>query len=200
MEYDNDALDKKRSELCGLVRDKIPSSSPDPDQLVESLMNNYIQLTPPTEQDHTMSCIRLSSSFSEGGSSRKPGNICLNMKKLMEIVPDVTIATVGAATAPFWLLPLIALYVWNRLWCGSEERLSENEASVIYSLWKHRNKENKISVNDGFKHTNSTRRNANISSLKKDEYNNAINRLVQIGCIELSDSIIWMKECVNIKY
>ena len=122
------------------------------------------------------------------------------MGKLMDLVPDVTIAAVGAATSPPWLLPFIGLYVWNKLWCSSREELSETEATIIYALWKHRNGEDKISEDEGFDRTNATRETTGLQRLNRREFDLSVNRLVQMECIEIEEGIIWLREWVRIEY
>lgn len=65
------------------------------------------------------------------GVSRNPGNLILNWRELAEVVPDVAIAAAATLSGPQWLGFRVALYIWNRVWRGAEEALSENEASVM---------------------------------------------------------------------
>jgi hypothetical protein len=144
--------------------------------------------------------ITLGSFGDEGGTSRKPGNIFLNWRKLMDIVPDATIAAAGAMTSPAWLLPLIGLYVWNKLWRGAEEELTNVEACTICALWKNKDSRNRISEDDGFTATNTLRAHHGLPQLTRVEYNKASNRLLAMDCIELSNGIIWLREWVRVSY
>jgi hypothetical protein len=78
------------------------------------------------------------------GASRKPGNIVMNWRKLIDVTPDVTIAAAGATGGPAWLLPFIGLYIWNKLWCGAKVEFSKSEAIVILALWKNRDARKKM--------------------------------------------------------
>jgi len=135
-----------------------------------------------------------------GGYSRKPGNIYLDWEKLIEIVPEVTLAASGGATLPYWAWPLIGLYIWNRLWCGAEEDLSEAEATIIYALWKNKNGHNQISEDDGYTKTNSIRDQQGMLGLSRSQYNAAINHLLQMSCIEIEEGMISLQEWVRIEY
>lgn len=200
MAYDNEALERKKQELQVLVRSAIPSSGQNSDCLEEEVMRSFIRLTPPVEPPMVFEMITMRSSGSGEGQSRKPGNIYLNMEKLMDVIPDVTLAAVGGATSPPWVLPFIGLYVWNKLWCSSKEELSETEATIIYVLWKHRNAKDKIAEDDAFEKTNGARNTAGIPLLKRGEFDQAVNRLVRMECIEIENGIIWLREWVCIKY
>ena len=47
----------------------------------------------------------------------------------------MAIASLGIAEGSPFVRGLVALYVWNKIWCGVEEPLSDAEASVIETLW-----------------------------------------------------------------
>ena len=200
MEYDNEALDSKRQELRRLVRQAVPASTRDPERIAESVLSKFIQITPPTKPEMLIEMITAHSSGSGGGRSRKPGNIYLNWAKLMDLVPDITIAAVGGATSPHWLLPFIGLYVWNKLWCSSKEELTETEATVICALWKNRNNEHRITEDTGFEKTNVARTAMELAPLSRNEFDGAVNRLLEMKCIEIKGGVIWLREWVCIRY
>jgi hypothetical protein len=133
------------------------------------------------------------------GRSRKPGNVLLNWRKLLEIVPDTTLAAAGAVESR-WLTALAALYVWNKLWRGAEEKLTDAEATIIFALWKIRNSESKVSMDDGFEHTNLVRDGFKLPPLPRGAYEEAIDRLLEMSCVELEDNWLWLREWVRIKY
>ncbi len=112
----------------------------------------------------------------------------------------MTLAGAGAASLPIWTLPLAALYVWNKVWCGTSEEFTQAEATTILALWKNRNGENRISDDDGFLKTNALREAIGLPSLTHGEYAKAIDHLVSISCIELTDGIIWLREWIRVKY
>jgi len=200
MEYDNEALNRKRQELRRLVRQAVPASARHPEKIAESLLSTFIEITPPTKPEMVLKMITARPSGSGRARSRKPGNIYLNWAKLMDLVPDVTIAAVGGATSPRWLLPLIGLYVWNKLWCSSQEELTETEATVICALWKNRNNKNRISEDTGFEKTNAARTGMGLAPLSGNEFDGAVNRLLEMKCIGIEEGVIWLREWVCIRY
>jgi hypothetical protein len=154
MEPDYKALEEKKTELRNLSLSQIPETVSNRSSLVDKLFDSYIQLSPPKEPPLEMEWITLSSMGRGGGRSRKPGNIILNLRRLIQIVPDITITAAGVA-GPSWLLPFIALHIWNKLWANSKVDLDQRHAVTIYALWKNRNSENKIPEEVGYEKTNS---------------------------------------------
>jgi len=119
----------------------------------------------------------------------------------MDVIPDSIVAVATSVSVPSWVLPFVGLYVWNKIWCGSEEKLTEIEATIIYALWKNRNRNNnKISEDSSFKKTNLARREMNLLELSRTEFDLGINRLLKMRCIEIENGVIWLREWVKIEY
>lgn len=193
-------LEAKKDEInefaSGVLR-RLGSTQVD---LAQTAVKAFARLTSPVEPEPVIKMITLGDFGDEGGTSRKPGNIFLNWRKLMDIVPDATIAGAGAIASPTWLLPLIALYVWNKLWRGAEEELTNVEACIMYALWKNKDGRSKITEEDGFAKTNALRTQHALPELANTEYNKAINQLLKMGCIEMSSGVIWLREWVRVSY
>ncbi len=200
MRPENKQLQAKKEELTELASEVLNRLGDPRLDLADKAVEAFTRLTPPVEPEPVVKMITLGSFGDEGGTSRKPGNIFLNWRKLMDIVPDATIAAAGAMTSPAWLLPLIGLYVWNKLWRGAEEDLTNVEACIIYALWKSKDGRNRISEADGFAVTNALRAHCALPQLTPAEYNKAINRLLAMGCIEMNNGIIWLREWVRVSY
>lgn len=134
------------------------------------------------------------------GVSRKPGNLILNWRKLAEIVPDVAIAAAAALSGPPWVGFMVALYIWNRLWRGTEEALSEAEASVMYALWKNRGAGNRIDEDLGYAKTNAARQGFGREPLTRSAYTRALDALVRIDCVAIVGGVVELREAVRIRY
>jgi len=203
MEYDKDAAHAKRAQLLadaalGHVGQLLPESAR------RRLVDAFARVTPPEEPEITIGLITISSLYdAPKASSRKPGNVVLNWRKLLDIVPDVSLAGLGAATlpvAPQIAVALAGLYIWNKVWRGAVEEFSDVEAVTILALWEHKNEKNKIPEQEGFVKTNEVRGRYDLPPLTTKQYASAINRLVSLECIELEDGIIWLREWVQKKY
>jgi hypothetical protein len=200
MTPDNIALKAKASEIARVAAEVATATYPQPSAALSSaIVDAFVSLTPPMEEEPRMELITL---FSTGrrGSSRKPGNIVLNWRKLIDIIPDVTIAAAGAPPAPAWLQFTIALYIWNKFWCGAKEEFSDAEANVLLALSRSRDQNKKIKEMDGYEKTNIVRREAKLSDLSIAEYSAAVTRLIRMRCIEMESGIIWLREWVRIAY
>ena len=203
MKFQEDAARAKRAQLLsdaalGPVGQILPEGAR------RRLVDAFARVTPPEEPEFAIEKITISSIHdTPKATSRKPGNVLLNWRKLLEIVPDVSLAGLGAATlpvAPEVAFFLAALYIWNKVWRGAIEEFSDVEAVTILALWEHKNGKNKISEQEGFTKTNEVRGRYELPPLTANQYASAINRLVSIECIELEGGIIWLREWVQKKY
>ena len=203
MEYDEDAASAKRTQLLAAA-ELGPVGHMLPESARSRLVDAFANVTPPEEPDITIGLITINSFYdAPKASSRKPGNVLLNWRKLLDVVPDVSLAGLGAATlpvAPQVAVALAGLYIWNKVWRGAVEELSDVEAVTILALWEHRNEKNKISEQDGFVRTNEVRDRYALPPLTANQYASAVNRLVSLECIELEGGIIWLREWVRKKY
>lgn len=200
MEYDNDALEEKRQQLIEAASEAIQEWGLDDNRLAETAVAAFARLTPPQKPENYIQLITLNP-LTQQAQSIKPGNLLLNWRKLIDIVPDTAIAAAGASAAPPWLLPFIALYIWNKIWCGAKEKLSQEDAVIIMSLWKHRASDtNTIDEAEGFRTANATRVAHGLTKLQRSTYDEAVTKLLRMGCIEMKDGKMWLREWVRVKY
>ncbi|MCL1900176.1 MAG: hypothetical protein FWG11_06680 [Promicromonosporaceae bacterium] len=162
------------------------------EEVIVGSLRHFAQITEP-EEVYEMKFISLSSS---GGVSRKPGNIVLNWRKLFDTGPDIAVALAGMAGQGAWVRGLIGLYVWNKFWRASEEPLTEEEASVIEALWVTRSGKS-VPADDAFARVNAEREKRGCSALTRGVFEQALNRLASMQCIELEDASIWLREWVR---
>lgn len=203
MEYDQDAVLAKRKQLTEYAAlSPVGATLTAEDRLL--VVNAFARITPPEEPEFTVGLITINSLYdSPKARSRKPGNLVLNWRRLLEVVPDVTLAGLGAASlpvAPHVAIALVGLYIWNKVWRGAVEEFSEIEAVTILALWSHQNSELKIAEPEGFKRVNELRANSSLPPLTAGQYASAINRLVQLECIKLENGVIWLRESIQVKF
>jgi hypothetical protein len=180
MEFNGFLAQMKTDEIKDHARKAINRFSWAEPSIADSAVQAFVHITPPPSQLHTMF---IPPGGTDRGYSRKPGNIYLHWEKLINVVPEVMITTIGALELPYWVWPLIGLHLWNKIWRSTEEDLSEVGATIIYALWKDRNGYNKISEDDGYDRTNSSRNQHGMPDLSRSEYNIAVNHLLQMECI-----------------
>ena len=144
---------------------------------------------------HDIQLITLSSSG--GGSSRKPGHILLNWRRLFDVGPDVAIASVGIAEDSPFVRGLVALYVWNKIWRGADEPLTDAEASIIETLWLEVGRKRKVDEATAQVLVNSARTSCGLNSLALVDFDRAVLHLSTMKCVELEDGQIWLREWVR---
>jgi hypothetical protein len=198
---DHHAQKAKEKEIETLVVAFADEHSPLNASQAKKLIGTFITLTPPLKPPLLMDYMTVGSLGRGGTVSRKPGNITLNWRRLIELIPDVTLAGATAAeTQTPWLVLIAALYIWTKLWKAASIKLDEQHALVVYSLWLHRNSENKILEEDAFLKTNELAQKHNRPVLNKEKFTRIINKLLSIDCIEIDGGVIWLCEWVTIKY
>jgi len=176
----------------------LPCASAVSDARLYTWLNHFVRVTEP-EVTFEMRFITLSAGFDNGATSRKPGNIRLNWRTLLDLGPDTALAVAGAVGEGPFVRGLVALYVWNRLWRASEEELSSSEASVIETLWANAAHDHRIASGEAFRATNEARVNQGLMELTKPAFEHCLDRLAEIDCIELEDGSIWLREWVQKK-
>jgi len=163
------------------------------------LMKHFVNLTAPLNPPIIMEMIVMSQLGRGGARSRKPGNITLNWSSLLELAPDVTLAG-ASATETHWLVPFAALYIWMKLYNAASIEITEKDALVLYSLWQHKNSDRKISEDDAFLRTHTIQEENGLTPITRKQFDDAINNLLSLECIELNNGIIWLREWVRIRY
>jgi hypothetical protein len=203
MEYDQRAASEKINWMREIAHTSNVNVAPLSNEDVSKIIEAFSDVTPPKKPKEIFQHISISSlNTAPSAYSRKPGNILLNWRKLMIIIPDITLAGYGVSNLGSNYIPiaLAGLYIWGKIWCGSKEELSDSEATIIIALWKNRDNKNEILESEGFIKTNELRSNLSLSPLTSGQFTSAINRLMKIDCIELSQGMIWLREYVSIEY
>lgn len=202
MKYDERAASAKRRELRQVAMQSQIKLS---EETLHATLAAFVQVTAPekaeTEIDSNLGWITMHSFPKPNAVSQKPGNLLLNWRKLMDIVPDISLAGLGAVSLPDAMGIVIAgLYIWNKLWSGSTEVFSEEEAVTMLALWKNRDSQNRITEPEGFSKTNVMRSVYSLPPLCKTDFSGIIDRLVALGCMKLENGVLSLRESVCIKY
>lgn len=134
------------------------------------------------------------------GSSIKPGNIILNMEKLIKSIPEiVSIGSDFPADNPISTI-CGALSLWNKLIDLATVEITKEQAFIIAALWKNCNAARKITLDDGFAATNTLLKQYGEPEMIYSKYNRAIDSLTQIRCINLSEGVINLIEYISKRY
>lgn len=172
-------------------------------RLSELIFSTSVNLTPPEKEELRLQLITMTTSGRGGGKSLKPGNIRLNIGKLMESVANCVFAVVSSYQVP-WLAPFAFIMLWKSLWAGCEVELTENDAALIYTMWTHRDRSiNEISKDGLLMLLNTQLSKYERSNITQKDLDFSISRLVKVGCIKQSQRHVnnwWLCEWVQPVY
>lgn len=162
------------------------------------LLEAFCRVKPPEipESERRMELIVVSNGGRRGGVSIKPGNIVLNWSKLVGALPGIALTGAGAASNP-WLACLGALVIWKDLYSTSKVELGKEHAIAIVTMWKNHDGRRRISEMSALNLTNNALAEADLNELSDTSFAQLVDDLSQIGCIELSDGEIWLREWIR---
>lgn len=198
IDLQDNIIQQLQTNLSDVARDEGINTSLIYNNLVE---NGFISISPPLEEPRIISFMTMDSLRDyKNGNSIKPGNIFLNMKKLIKAIPEAVSIASGMINNKPILTVCGALCLWSKLRNVATIKVSKEQAFVIVALWKECDSHHEISLYKGFTATNdllSKYGEPEITSLK---YNKLIDSLVKIRCIELTAEVIWLREWISKKY
>jgi hypothetical protein len=121
-----------------------------------------------------------------GGTSRKPGNIIIDMRKLMNEVFDGSISAGGVYLSKY-LLILTVLNVFRKVYKLREVHLEERQAILLALLWKYKKVEpNTIRPNNLLTNVNSWFNQLNRGGVSDIELWMLMDDLSNLKCIRLN--------------
>lgn len=165
------------------------------------LQTRFISITPPLEKPLIMQLLTLDSLRDyKNGSSIKPGNIVLNIKELIEAIPEVVSIGAGMVCDNLVITVCGAFSLWLKLRDIATVSITREQAFTIVALWKSCNSAHKISLDDGFIATNVLLKQYGEPEITNLKYNIAIDSLIKMQCIELTEGIIWLREWISRSY
>ena len=163
--------------------------------------SRFVSMSPPLEEPPMMQLLTMDSLRNyKDGSSIKPGNSLLNIRKLIEAIPEVVSIGAGMVSDNHIVTVCGALSLWLKLRDIATINISKEQAFVIVALWKNCNSNHKISLDDGFIATNNLFDQYGEPEITSLKYNMIIDSLVKIECIELTEEIIWLREWISKNY
>lgn len=160
----------------------------------EAWLDAFVEVAEPS-YSYDVQLITLSSTG--GSTSRKPGHILLNWRRMFDLGPDVAIASVGIAQDSPFLRGLVALYVWNKIWRGVEEPLTDAEASVIETLWLEVGRKREVDADIAQTLVNRARAARGLGALASADFERAAQRLSTMNCVRIEGGQIRLREWVR---
>ena len=171
------------------------------DILQSFLKSGGLVITPPQQEPPMMQMLVVDSLHNYNkGESIKPGNIKLNIRHLIECLPDLTEAAVGIATDIPILKVCAALNIWKMLRAVTTVEITKEQAIVVVALWDNCNQQQRITLEKGFECFRSLYENIETSNCTWEQYIKLISDLEKIGSLELDNNGIWLCEWVSKRY
>lgn len=198
---------KKRDDLCkGIV--SLGVSIEDAKRIFEYLEDEcVIEITSPQMKAPVLQTVKMQAAHTGRitGKSYKPGNIIFNMKDGMvnSLALGASIAaSIGAVSLSQPVIAILtilgAMLSAANLW---EKELDEDAVLILAVLWESRNTYDQlIDIEASLAFVNTYLESYNRTRLSKVRYNDLLDDLNAIKCIELKDGKIKLKEKINIEY
>ena len=206
MKQRTDLQDKVTQQLKTTILENLSDVFTNENSDVSLIYNNlersrFISISPPLEEPPRMQLLTMDSLRNyKDGSSIKPGNILLNIRKLIEAIPEVVSIGAGMVCDNHIVTVCGALSLWLKLRDIATINISKEQAFVIVALWRNCNSNHKISLDDGYTATNDLLKQYGELEITSLKYNMIIDSLVKIECIELTEEIIWLREWISKNY
>jgi hypothetical protein len=203
MGYDEEQAEQKRRELRGLIAQALEDVPTDEAaQLAADTVGHFADVTAPYWEAPPMELVTMRSGGHGGGTTTKPGNVVLNLRKLVRAIATGALTIAGTMAVP-WTLIVGALVTWDNLWSCLKLKINDVQACVLWSLWQARDNHNTIAKADVFEAVKRERQAAGAQPLSQREIDYALDDLVKMRCIKQSSSDPerwWLREWVKVKY
>ena len=140
MKQRTDLQDNVTQQLKTTIMENLSDFLIDRDSDVATIYNDlvnsrFISISPPLEEPPMMQFLTMDSLRNyKDGSSIKPGNILLNIRKLIEAIPEVVSIGTGMACDNLVITICGALSLWLKLKDIATINISKEQAFVIVAL------------------------------------------------------------------
>lgn len=199
----------KRDEIARTLQEafKTVSLSPDSGEM-EAILEALCSIQTPTyeipklETKFNLTRFDDTKAWKGGAVNIKPGNITLNMHKLVTTVASGVLTIGGAVTAP-WSIPFAALVLWDSIYSGIQCKLCEHDAVVLWVMWKLKDENNNVANEAVLPEANKELIREGRSEMTKPQFTDATDNLRAISCIEPARQLPdhwWLREWCRVKY
>ncbi len=205
LENRNDLLENKKAEIASII-ERTSNLLGKKDISSKDIMQHFLKsggllITPPQQEPVIMHMLVFDSLNNYNkGESIKPGNIKLNIRHIIKLLPDITAATVEIATDIPILKICAALNIWKMLRDIATVKITKEQAIAIIALWKNCNQQQRITLEQGFDCFKSLYERIETSKCTWEQYIKIINDLEKIDSLKIDSNGIWLCEWVSKQY
>lgn len=185
-------------ELRQKVNTGLPRGLKLTEEEIDRIISGFVQIKPPEmpKLENNYQLIVLNAAGRQGGASIKPGNITLNWRRLICLLPSGTLTAVGSFTS-WWLAVLGALVIWKDLYSTAKVSLEPHHAIAMLQMWENHDGNQKITEEKARVLTNKALSDFDMNQVSEKTFARVITELSEMGCVELSDGKIWLREWVR---
>lgn len=197
-----DLQENKESELIQLLKQNNSFQEVDlPNLLNEFKQIDCICITPPEYPPFIMHYLTLNSlSNYDTGNSVKPGNLKLNIKKLINTIPGIIEASVSISYNIPILKICAALSLWKSIKDVFTVEINHKQAVILIALWKNCDSSHHINLEEGCLCVNRLYKSLAEEEINSTIYNLVIDQLIKLKCIDVTNNTIWLREWISTKY
>jgi len=162
--------------------------------VIEEVLNKFADID---ESPHFATFTRITStSFQEGATSKKLGNIRLNWRKLFDSSPTLAFAGAGAATDR-WLIPFAALIAWKEVQKIVSVQVEPRDSVVLEAMWGGKDGRHRIKKPLALEVSNRKLSEYGLERIDENVFEKALNSLSDLECIEIESEEVWLREWVK---
>jgi hypothetical protein len=201
--YEEEKAEAKRHELQGLIAQTLEDvPTDDAGRLAAEVAGYFANVTAPYWEPPPMKLVTIVPGGHGGGTTTKPGNVVLDLRKLVSAIATGALTIAGTMAVP-WTLIVGALVTWDNLWSCLELKIDDVQACVLWSLWQARDDRYTVAKADVLEAVQRERQVAGAQPLSQQEIVHALKDLAKMKCIKESprDPERWrLRERVKIEY
>ena len=201
-----DLLEEKRREIISVIirtNISLEKKQIDSEEILQSLQNSdVLLLTAPQQEMPMMEFLTVNSLNNYNkGTSIKPGNIILNIRKLIISLPELitNISDFFSKDSPVYKV-YVVLNILKKIKHITTIEITEDQSLAVLALWRNYNQHQRIKLEEGFERRRTLYKSINKPTYTFEQYLKVIDDLEKIGSLHLNDDGILLCELVNIKY
>ncbi len=206
LEERKDLLENKKNEITSIIEKTAHELLGENDINSQDIIRYFnesggLLITAPQQEPFLMHMLTVDSlrDFNKG-ESIKPGNIWLNIRRLINHLPDITAATVEIAMDIPILKVCAALNIWKMLRDVATVEINREQAITIIALWENCSQQKRITLEQGFECVKALYRQIEDSEYTWEQYIKTIDKLEKIGSLKLDSEGIWLCEWIRKRY
>ncbi|WP_043934188.1 hypothetical protein [Bacillus sp. EB01] len=158
------------------------NTNPEEKEMIISEMKNALDYRPPQIKEQPIQMVFNSGGdlFGSGSASYRPGNVALNLRKLLRVITDSAQAAGGGLSFP-WLVPVAAVQIIYNVVGLVKVELSNVEGAILITAELYeKNGFRGISGDKLFQQVNLQLAYHKLSPITRKEFNLAINKLLEL--------------------